>query len=265
DALRLRFRHGPAGWDEGDFAEILAELKDGMEEMADDLAEVRSDFAEMRSDFAEMRSDFAEMRSDFAEMQDDFDEFLADMEEDFKRRAPGAPARTGGLSIPTDRTETSPMKNVEDFYPLSPMQQGMLFASLMAPESGVYVEQMSVTLRGDLDVDAFRRAWQTVVDRYAILRTAFTGEGLKEPVQLVLKQVQVPFTVVDWRDLPPAEQEAKLAAYLEAQRHKGFVLSRAPLLRLALMRIADDAHIFVMLHHHILLDGWSVPILLGEV
>ncbi|NLH08316.1 MAG: amino acid adenylation domain-containing protein [Chloroflexi bacterium] len=157
------------------------------------------------------------------------------------------------------------MKNVEDFYPLSPMQQGMLFASLMAPESGVYVEQMSVTLRGDLDVDAFRRAWQTVVDRYAILRTAFTGEGLKEPVQLVLKQVQVPFTVVDWRDLPPAEQEAKLAAYLEAQRHKGFVLSRAPLLRLALMRIADDAHIFVMLHHHILLDGWSVPILLGEV
>jgi len=76
DALRLRFRHGPAGWDEGDFAEILAELKDGMKEMADDLAEVRSDFAEMRSDFAEMRSDFAEM-------QDDFDEFLADMEEDF--------------------------------------------------------------------------------------------------------------------------------------------------------------------------------------
>jgi len=64
------------GWDAGDFAEILAELKDGMKEMADDLAEVRSDFAEMRSDFAEMRSDFAEM-------QDDFDEFLADMEEDF--------------------------------------------------------------------------------------------------------------------------------------------------------------------------------------
>jgi hypothetical protein len=69
------------------------------------------------------------------------------------------------------------MKNIADFYPLSPMQQGMLFHSLYAPDSGVYVEQTAYTLRGPLDVEAFVRAWQRVVDRHPVLRTAFMGGG----------------------------------------------------------------------------------------
>ncbi|HOG48626.1 MAG TPA: condensation domain-containing protein, partial [Anaerolineae bacterium] len=77
------------------------------------------------------------------------------------------------------------MRNVIDMYPLSPMQQGMLFHSLYAPESGVYVEQMHCTLRGALDVQAFARAWERVIERHTILRTAFVGEGQREPVQVV--------------------------------------------------------------------------------
>ena len=83
-------------------------------------------------------------------------------------------------------------KNIADFYPLSPMQQGMLFHSLYAPESGVYVEQVSCLLQGDLDSAAFIRAWESLLQRYDILRTGFIGEGLKEPVQVVHRRVTLP-------------------------------------------------------------------------
>jgi amino acid adenylation domain-containing protein len=157
------------------------------------------------------------------------------------------------------------MKKVEDFYPLSPMQQGMLFHSLYAPESGVYVEQMSCTLRGDLDTAAFERAWQRVVDRHAILRTAFAGEGLKEPVQVVHRQVKLPVEQQDWQELSPAEQEARLETLLQEERRQGFKLSEPPLMRMLLTRIAEDTYNFAWTHHHILLDGWSIPPLLQEV
>ncbi|MDY7076525.1 MAG: amino acid adenylation domain-containing protein [Chloroflexota bacterium] len=157
------------------------------------------------------------------------------------------------------------MKNVEDFYPLSPMQQGMLFHSLFAPESGVYVEQTGCTLRGNLDVPAFQRAWQRVVDRHPILRTAFVGEGLKEPIQVVHREVQLPVEQQDWRTLSTLEQEARLEDSLQAERKCGFDLSKAPLMRLALMRTDDDTYEFIWTNHHILLDGWSIPLLLQEV
>ena len=76
-------------------------------------------------------------------------------------------------------------KNIETFYPLSPMQQGMLFHTLYEPESGIYVELLTATWRGEVDVDAFRRTWQQVVNRHPALRTAFLWEGLKEPIQVV--------------------------------------------------------------------------------
>ena len=152
-----------------------------------------------------------------------------------------------------------------DLYSLSPMQQGMLFHSLYGPESGVYVEQTACTLRGQLDVEAFARAWQRVVDRHPILRTAFFVEGLDEPKQAVRREVPVTLEQQDWRGLTSEEQESRLQACLRAEREQGFDLSEPPLFHLALMRTAEDSHLFVWSHHHILLDGWSVPILFGEV
>ncbi len=157
------------------------------------------------------------------------------------------------------------LKNVEDLYPLSPMQQGMLFHSLYAPESGVYFEQMSCILRGDLDVSAFEQAWQRMMERHLVLRTAFVGEGLKEPIQVVHRQVKLPLEQQDWQGLSSAEQSARLEAFLQAERCRGFVLSEPPLMRLALIRMSKDAYQFVWCHHHLLLDGWCVPMLLQEV
>ena len=156
-------------------------------------------------------------------------------------------------------------RTIEAVYPLSPMQQGMLFHSLYAPESGVYVEQLSCTLRGDLDIPAFQRAWQRVVDRHAVLRTSFVWRQLDKTLQVVHRRVTVPLEQQDWRGLSPAQQRARLDAFLQQERRRGFDLSRPPLVRLALMRTAEDAHTFVWSHHHILLDGWSLPLILGEV
>src|SRR5436305_14797522 len=89
---------------------------------------------------------------------------------------------------------TSPVKlpNVEDIYPLSPMQQGMLFHSLYEPGTGVYFFQIGFQIQGRLDVQAFRRAWEEVVRRHSALRTGFLWEDIDEPVQVVRKRVEFP-------------------------------------------------------------------------
>ncbi len=157
------------------------------------------------------------------------------------------------------------MKNIEDIYPLSPMQQGMLFHSTYAPEEGMYVEQTSCAIRGSIDVARFEQAWQRVMERHPILRTAFLQDGDGDPMQIVFSGVPVPLERQDWRGVPEVEQNRRLDDLLAADRGRGFQLAEAPLMRLALIRTAEDAFRFVWTHHHILLDGWSVPRLFGEV
>ena len=112
------------------------------------------------------------------------------------------------------------MKNVQDIYPLSPMQQGMLFHTLYAPQSGAYFEQRTCTLRGELDIPAFEQAWQRLIDRHPVLRTAFVSETVKEPVQVVYRQVDLPLGQHDWRGLcaPFLRQYAHLR---RSSRHGG--------------------------------------------
>lgn len=157
------------------------------------------------------------------------------------------------------------MKNVEDIYPLSPVQQGMLFHALYAPQAGMYLEQKFCTLHGDLHVAAFQNAWQWVVERHPVLRTAFLWQDLEEPLQVVRQRLKLSWEQQDWRGLGPDEQHERLQALLQADRARGMDLSRAPLMRLALCRLAEDAYQFVWTHHHILLDGWSLPLLFKEV
>lgn len=157
------------------------------------------------------------------------------------------------------------MKNVESFYPLSPMQEGMLFHSLFDPGSGVYIELFNVRIKGKIDISAFEQSWQQAVNRHSILRTSFVWEGVKEPVQVVHQKATLPFTFLDWRQGSKFDQEKDLQNYLENERKTGFDLTKAPLMRLALIQLNDQEFQFCWIHHHILLDGWSIPILLGEV
>lgn len=159
----------------------------------------------------------------------------------------------------------SALQNLEDIYQLAPMQQGMLFHTLLAPESGAYFEQSLFTIKGELDVNALERAWQTVVDRHSILRSSFLWEDLDHPQQVVHREVRVPFDTQDWSALDASEQEQRLESFLSDDRRRGFDLATAPLLRLALIRVAPDRHRFVFSRHHLLIDRWSRSLLLREV
>ncbi len=154
--------------------------------------------------------------------------------------------------------------NFEDAYALSPLQQGMLFHSVYAPESGTYVTQVSCRL-GEIDPAAFAAAWQRAADRHAVLRTAFVWKKTEQPLQVVGRRVKLPIERMDWRELDGAAQERALRDLLAADRARGFEPSRAPLMRLTLIHLGEESYQLLWSHHHLLLDGWSVPILLGEV
>ena len=147
------------------------------------------------------------------------------------------------------------MKNVADIYPLSPTQNGMLFHTLYEPASGMYIEQMGMTLDEVLDIADFRHAWEQVIARHPALRTAFLWEGGEEPVQVVREQVALPWEELDWPPLPAAEAEASLQDWLRADRVRGFKLSHAPMLRLTLLRVAPTTQHVVWTYHHLILDG----------
>src|SRR6266487_316835 len=99
------------------------------------------------------------------------------------------------------------MRNVADIYPLTPTQQGMLFHTLYAPQSGIYCVQTGITFHGPLDAETFKLAWQDAVKRHPILRTAFLWEGLEKPLQVVHQQVELPWEEQDWQDTSSAEQD----------------------------------------------------------
>ncbi|MBW4636661.1 MAG: amino acid adenylation domain-containing protein [Gloeocapsa sp. UFS-A4-WI-NPMV-4B04] len=155
-------------------------------------------------------------------------------------------------------------KNIEDAYPLSPMQEGMLFHSLLAPTSGVYIDQLRFDLHGNLDVSAFAQAWQQVIARHPVLRTAFVWEGLEKPIQVVVREVNIPWEYQDWQQFSAIEQQEQLETLLQEDQ-RGFELSKAPLMRFTLIQIAEATYHFIWSHHHLLLDGWSLPLIFQEV
>ncbi|MEM9161535.1 MAG: amino acid adenylation domain-containing protein [Cyanobacteria bacterium P01_F01_bin.4] len=162
-------------------------------------------------------------------------------------------------------------RTVQDIYPLSPTQRGILFHSLYG--AGVYVVQVGYTLRGNLNRDAFEQAWQQLIDRHTILRTAFVWDNLEAPVQVVGQRASLSISWLDWQGLKPTQQQQALANWLTTDRQQGFNLSAAPLMRLTVVQLTPERdssygpvseYRIIWTHHHILLDGWSLPALLRE-
>ncbi|MCX5164982.1 amino acid adenylation domain-containing protein [Streptomyces sp. NBC_00264] len=154
--------------------------------------------------------------------------------------------------------------NVEDIYGLSPLQFGMLYHSLEdTSDTRPYMVQMTEEVEGPFDETLFGVAWQQLVDRHSILRSAFVWEGVSEPVQVVQRRAPLPFEVRDLRGL--SGQEEQLSTFLAEDWDRGFDLSRAPLVRVTVLRMGEERRIVVWSFHHILLDGWSVQILQKEL
>jgi len=154
---------------------------------------------------------------------------------------------------------------IEDLYPLSPMQEGMLFHSLYGSDSGIYTTQLVCELNGQVNEDNLETAWQAAVDAHAVLRTGFEWKSVEEPVQVVRRSVKVRLKREDWRSLGRKVQEENLEAYLRRDREQEFDMKQPPLMRLVLVRTTDDASLLIWTSHHLLLDGWSLPIVLNDV
>lgn len=162
--------------------------------------------------------------------------------------------------------EPQPTKGtIEDAYPLSPMQQGMLFHSLLAPDSGVDIEQVLCELHEALDVAAFKRSWQCAIKRHPILRTKFSWQGVDQPRQEVHSVAELPWDEQDWRNVPLDEKKDRLAAFLISDRRRGFNMSQAPLFRLSLFHWDTADSRLIRTFHHTLLDGRALIQLLREL
>ncbi|HVR06846.1 MAG TPA: amino acid adenylation domain-containing protein, partial [Thermoanaerobaculia bacterium] len=155
-------------------------------------------------------------------------------------------------------------RTVEDVYPLSPLQQGLLYDALAGRDVAACFQRLDGELR-DLDAAAFRGAWERLLARHAALRTAFVWERRDSPRQVVLRRVEIPWTDLDWSACDAAEQEARLARLLDEDSARGFDLGKPPLVRFVLIRLGGGRHWFLWSSHHLILDGWSVEIVLREL
>lgn len=155
-------------------------------------------------------------------------------------------------------------ENIQDLYTLTATQRAILFHTLFAPETGVYVEQNAFEMR-DLDVNCYVQAWKQIMQRHEVFRTAFFWEEVDEPLQMVAKEVSFPLTQLDWRGLDEARQMAQLQQLMADERQQGFDLSNPPLLRLYFIQVAENRHFILVNHHHILFDGWSNVVVYMEV
>jgi amino acid adenylation domain-containing protein len=153
---------------------------------------------------------------------------------------------------------------IDDAYELSPLQQGMLFHSLAAPASGLYLITVEYTLRGPLDEGAFLRAWAALVARNDVLRTSFDWQVTDRPVQIVHHDVDGTPRLEDWRGVASEVQAERLRELVRRQREP-MPLDQAPLLRVMLVRVGEDEWRLIWTFHHILLEGWSVALLVKQL
>ena len=154
---------------------------------------------------------------------------------------------------------------IERICRLTPLQDGMFFEALRKQDSGETIYQLCLRLEGALSPSLLRESWRAVIRRHPILRTSFHYERLDLPVQVVSDDAEPEWQESDWRGTPAEEIEQRLNAMLDEDRTRPFELGRAPLMRLAVVRVADEAWWLVWSYHHLLLDGWSTYLVLDDV
>ncbi|UQZ41392.1 plipastatin non-ribosomal peptide synthetase PpsC [Bacillus subtilis] len=153
---------------------------------------------------------------------------------------------------------------IQDIYPLSFMQEGMLFHSLYDEQSRAYFEQASFTINGQLDLERFQKSMDAVFDRYDIFRTAFIYKNVAKPRQVVLKQRHCHIHVEDISHLNEKDKEHCTEAFKEQDKSRGFDLQTDVLMRISILKWAPDHYVCIWSHHHILMDGWCLGIVIKD-
>ncbi|MFJ4095287.1 amino acid adenylation domain-containing protein [Kitasatospora sp. NPDC089913] len=153
-----------------------------------------------------------------------------------------------------------------DVLPLAPLQQGLMFQSLVSEgEIDVYTSLLTLDVRGPLDVARLRAAARELLARHPNLRTEFRQEGLRDTVAVVVDSVELPWEDVDLSARAPRDRDAELRRLVDRERGHRFDLDNAPLLRFTVVRLGADHHQLLFTNHHMLVDGWSMPMLFAEL
>jgi amino acid adenylation domain-containing protein/non-ribosomal peptide synthase protein (TIGR01720 family)/FkbM family methyltransferase len=158
---------------------------------------------------------------------------------------------------------TTRRESIEGLYRLSGLQQGMLFHGLYDRRAGAYIEQLGCDLKKP-DLKAFRKSWENLLKRHTILRSGFYHDAFNVPVQCVYKNVEVPLEILDFRGVSEEEQAKAIKRYEASDLALGFDFASVPLMRIALIRLSEDRYRMFWTSHHILFDGWSIPVLMEE-
>ncbi|WP_406620488.1 amino acid adenylation domain-containing protein [Bacillus atrophaeus] len=161
--------------------------------------------------------------------------------------------------------QTQHLGDIENIYPLTPMQKGMLFHSLIDSASGAYFEQAAFDLKGLLDIEAFTMSLAQLAERYDILRTHFYTEWKDQPLQIVFRQKPIETVVEDIRRMNVHQRSEFIAAFARKDKARGFDLTRDALMRVSILRTEEDQARLIWSFHHILMDGWCLPLITKEV
>lgn len=155
------------------------------------------------------------------------------------------------------------VEKLQDIYPITPMQQGLMLHTLLKPGTGIYFMQYRYQIKGQFDHEHFTKAWQQVVARHEVLRTAFRRYH-DHSLQVVYKEGRSPVEILDWRDLSEAEQDSQLQVWMQERVKESFDLSIPTQLAITLIRTGDECYQLVRSFHHILMDAWCFSLLMND-
>lgn len=156
-------------------------------------------------------------------------------------------------------------RNVKNLYALTPLQEGILFHSLMDASGSTYFEQACFNVNGQVNVSFFQKAWNELIRRHDALRTIFVMKNVPQPLQIVLKQRELTICLEDITHLTSKEQDERIEAFRSEDRKTPFDLTKDLLIRINLFKRKDNLHTLVWSFHHIIMDGWSVSVLYEEL
>ncbi len=155
---------------------------------------------------------------------------------------------------------------IEDIYPLSPMQEGMLFYGMSYPESDSYFEQNLYNINSPyFSYDIFQKAWANVINHYPCLRSGIIWKDLTKPLQYVLRYIDIPWEYRDFSTASENERYNLINDYLNQDRKRIFNFSNPPYFRFSILKKSKTEFNFVWSHHHIFLDGWSIGLIMEQV
>lgn len=175
------------------------------------------------------------------------------------------PADFDGVSISQKGVDmlAAQCGSIYELAPATAVQQGFLFHHLRYRDSGDYLTQLTWDLTGELDLDRYRAAWQSVYDKFTMLRTGFVLGHVDVPHQFATAFIKLPLVEHDWRSLSEKAQDKALTELIDSDRRQGFNIYQPPLSRLYVVRLKNNVYKTIWSYDHTIMDGWSLSLMLS--